>query len=306
MSMVPSIVKVIDILDSPEVREEEIRGLVAQCKEASIEFERLRGKGGETLFTKIVFDFGGGRSIGVIGRLGGVGARPHILGMVSDADGAIVALAIAERLARMCSKGEELVGRYIVTTHISTHSPVRPEKPVPMMDSPLDLDTLLMREVDERAEAILSVDATKGNKVIKVRGFAITPVIKRGWILRPTDEVLEIYSWVMGRPPILVPITMQDIVPYSTPVKHINSIVQPWIYTDSPVMGVAITSESVIPGSATGVTDLYSLDPAARFVLEIAKRYTSRTLEIYYEEEYKILLNYHGDVRDILSRRPRE
>ncbi|HWQ17937.1 MAG TPA: DUF1177 domain-containing protein [Sulfolobales archaeon] len=303
MSLASSIIRVIDILDSPSINEEDIEGLVKQCKNSSIEFERLKSEKGETLFTKIVFDFGRGRRIGVIGRLGGVGARPHVIGMVSDADGAIVALAVAEKLARMCSKGENLVGKYVITTHISPQAPVKPEKPVPMMDSPIDLDTMLSKEVDREAEAILSIDATKGNRVIKVRGFAITPVVRRGWILRPSDDVLDIYIWVAGRLPVLVPITMQDIVPYSTPVKHINSIVQPWLYTDSPVMGVAITSESVIPGSASGVTDLVSLEQASRFVLEVAKRFTPGSIEIYYEQEYKILTEIHGDLGSIMRTR---
>ena len=301
MSLASSIIRVIDILDSPSVREEDIEDLVKLCGSASTEFERLRSEKGETLFTRIVFDFGKGRRIGIIGRLGGVGARPHIVGMVSDADGAIVALAVAEKLARMCSRKEDLVGRYVITTNISPHAPVKPEKPVPMMDSPIGLDTMLAKEVDREAEAVLSVDATKGNRVIKVRGFAITPVVRRGWILRPSDDVLDIYTWVAGRQPVLVPITMQDIVPYSTPVKHINSIIQPWLYTDSPVMGVAITSESVIPGSASGVTDLVSLEQASRFTLEVAKRFTSGSIEIYYEHEYRILTELHGDLGSIMG-----
>lgn len=298
--MASSIIRIIDLLDSPRVEEREVEELVRVCRDSQVEFERLKSERGETLFTRIIFDFGRGRSIGVIGRLGGVGARPSMIGLVSDADGAIVSLAVAERIARMCSKREDLVGRFVITTHISTHSPARPEKPVPMMDSPVDMYELVKREVGYAADAFISIDATKGNRVIKIRGFAITPVVKRGWILRPTDEVLDIYSWVSGRPPVLVPITMQDIVPYTTPVKHINSILQPWVYTDSPVMGVAITSETVIPGSATGVTDLASLESAARFVLEISKRFNRRELELYYEEEYKTLIEYHGDLRDVM------
>jgi len=303
MSMAMSILRVIDILDSPKVSERDIEKLVERCGSVSVNFESIRSDKGETLFVKIVLDFGGGRGIGIIGRLGGVGARPHLLGMVSDADGAIVALAVAEKLAKMCERGEQLSGKFVISTHISTHSPIKPEKPVPMMDSPVALDELLKREVDESVSAHISIDATKGNKVIKIKGFAITPVVVRGWILRPTDEILEIYSWISGRSPVLVPITMQDIVPFSTPVKHINSILQPWIYTDTPVLGVAITSESVIPGSATGVTDLSALEPASRFVLEIAKRYAMKTLELYYEDEYNVLLKYHGDLKDIVSGR---
>src|SRR5687767_7711079 len=57
-------------------------------------------KGGGTDYIKVVVPGSGtGRTLGVIGRLGGIGARPARLGLVSDADGAIVAIATALKLA---------------------------------------------------------------------------------------------------------------------------------------------------------------------------------------------------------------
>ena len=56
--------------------------------------------------------------LGVIGRLVGLGARPEYIGLVSDADGAIVALATAYKIAELKSRGEALPGDVIVSTHI--------------------------------------------------------------------------------------------------------------------------------------------------------------------------------------------
>ena len=42
-------------------------------------------------------------ALGIIGRLGGLGARPEMIGLVSDSDGAITAVAAALKLADMSS-----------------------------------------------------------------------------------------------------------------------------------------------------------------------------------------------------------
>ncbi len=72
----------------------------------------------------------------------------------------------------------------------------------------------------------MSIDATKANLVVKGRGgFAITPTIKDGWILKVSEDLINIYMWITGHLPIIVPITLQDVLPFSTPVYHINSII---------------------------------------------------------------------------------
>ncbi|MEM4489120.1 MAG: DUF1177 domain-containing protein, partial [Desulfurococcaceae archaeon] len=262
------ILEVIDLLDNPRVT----GGLVKEFfdgkgfTDIKIEVETLRGMRGSTDFVTITIPGASGKSsgggsptLGVVGRLGGISARPAYIGMVSDADGAIVALATAYKLAEMRARGDIIPGDVIVTTHICPNAPTRPHKPVPMMDSPVDIFTLLKREVRDDMDAILSVDATKANWVIKHTGFAITPTVKEGWILRVSPDLVDIYVRVTGEPPVVVPITMQDILPYSTPVYHINSMMQPWLYTKAPVVGVAITARMAIPGSATGPTNFVAL-----------------------------------------------
>jgi len=95
--------------------------------------ERVSGEKGSTDFVKIIvpgkrgkYSGGDAPTLGVIGRLGGVGARPLIKGLVSDADGAIIALAVAYKLAEMSMRGDVLDGDVIITTNICPNAVVTP------------------------------------------------------------------------------------------------------------------------------------------------------------------------------------
>ena len=44
-------------------------------------------------------------TLGIIGRLGGVGARPEKIGIVSDADGAVTAIATALKISKINREG---------------------------------------------------------------------------------------------------------------------------------------------------------------------------------------------------------
>ena len=151
-------------------------------------------------------------------------------------------------------------------------------------------------------DAIITVDATKANNVINYTGFAITPTVKEGWILKVSDDLLNIYMRVTGEPPVVIPITMQDILPYSTPIYHINSMMQPWIYTNAPVVGVAITSKTTIPGSATGATNVWILEQATRFIVEVAKEFGKGNVKFYDEKEWKKIVSIHGHIEEILKK----
>ena len=103
-------------------------------------------------------------------------------------------------------------------------------------------------------DAILSVDTTKGNRIINLRGFAISPTVKQGWILRVSEDLLGMMQIVTGRLPAVFAITTQDITPYGNDVYHVNSILQPATATAAPVVGVAITAEVAVPGCGTGAS----------------------------------------------------
>ncbi|MCF2434831.1 DUF1177 domain-containing protein [Streptomyces thinghirensis] len=99
--------------------------------------------------------------LGVVGRLGGIGARPEMTGLVSDADGAVAALATAAK-SSTCRRGDARRR----CDHRHAHLPERPDctrhDPVPFMDSPVDIATMNRHEVTGEMEAALSVDTTQG------------------------------------------------------------------------------------------------------------------------------------------------
>ena len=177
--MLREISEVIDLLDDGRIDGEAVREFLHSAGAAETTTERVSGELGFTDFVRatVASDANDGPTLGIIGQLGGVGARPDRVGLVSDADGAIIALACAAKLAKMASRGDRLPGRVIVSTHISPRSPIIAHKPEPFMGAPVDMEAMNRHEVDPAMDAILSIDATKGNWILNRRGFAITPTV---------------------------------------------------------------------------------------------------------------------------------
>jgi len=295
--MLREIQEVMDLLDSATVCGEDVRQFLEAAGVAEVSVQRVKGPQGSTDFVKAcVCTAGQGPTLGIIGRLGGIGARPEKLGLVSDADGAIVALACAAKLTKMTSRGDALRGNVIVTTHICPDAHTQPHEPAPFMDSPVDIATMNRYEVDPAMEAILSVDTTKGNWVINHRGFAITPTVKKGYILRVSEDLLSVMRVVSNAPPVVLPITTQDITPYGNGVYHLNSIMQPATATQAPVVGVATTASTPIPGSSTGSNQVFDLEMAARFCVEVAKAFTAEQCRFYDEKEFALLTTLYGSM----------
>lgn len=193
-------------------------------------------------------------TLGIIGRLGGVGARPDITGFVSDGDGAATALAVAVKLSAMASRGERLVGDVIVATHIDPDAPTIAHEPVPFMNSVVGIAEMNAHEVCAEMDAIVSIDTTKGNRLLNHRGIAITPTAKDGYVLRVSEDLLDVLETVTGEPAYVMPITQQDITPYGNGLHHVNSIMQPATATSVPVVGLALTTVTAVAGCATGAS----------------------------------------------------
>ena len=286
-----------DVLDHPDADGEAVR---SELKGTGVDVDvtTIEGKEGTTDFVKIVVpgEDPDANTLGVIGRLGGAGARPEEIGMVSDADGAIVALATAFQLAEMHARGDVLAGDVRIATHVCPDAPTQAHDPVPFMGSPVDMATMNEHEVDGEMDAVLSVDATKGNRVHCERGFALTPTVKQGWILRPSETLLDAQERVTGEPPSTLTLTAQDITPYGNDVHHINSILQPATATDAPVVGVATTSVNPVPGSGTGANYLPEIAEATGFVVETAKDFTRGRASFYDEAEFDRLKSLYGSM----------
>ncbi len=299
--MFREIQEVMELLESARVKGKTLQAWLQENGVKNVEITRVEGEEGSTEFVRvtIVSPQRGGPTLGIIGRLGGVGARPHRLGLVSDADGAIIALACAAKLARMAANGDALPGDVIVATHICPTAPIIPHEPASFMDSPVDIATMNRYQVDPAMDAILSIDATKGNWIVNHRGFAITPTVKEGYILRVSDTLLDIMRIVMNEPPVVLPITTQDITPYGNEIYHINSIMQPAAATVAPVVGVATTASTPIPGSASGANQPFYLEMTARFCVEVAKAFTAGACLFYDENEFSRLVSLYGSMRHL-------
>ena len=263
----------------------------------------LKGAQGITHMVKVVIPGEKGKrnggeapTIGILGRLGGLGARPERVGFVSDGDGALAALTAAAKLLDMQKKGDYLQGDVIVSTHVCPDAPTKPHEPVPFMGSPVEMYQVNQDEVTEEMDAILSIDTTKGNRIANERGFFISPTVKEGYILRVSERLLDLMEITTGRRPKVFALTQQDITPYGNDLFHINSILQPSVATSAPVVGVAVTTETVVPGCATGATQLPDVEEAARFVLEVAKEFVQGVCDFYDKEEYARIQKLYGSM----------
>ncbi len=302
--MLKQVIEAMELLDSASVTGKDVAALLKSRGLENVTVKTLPGEKGKTDFVIVRIPGVRGKTakgdaltLGVLGRLGGVGARPEMIGLVSDADGAITAVATALKLADMRSKGDALLGDVVIGTHICPDAPTIPHKPVPFMGSPVSLADIGREEVTPDMDAILSVDTTKGNRIAKWRGFAITPTAKEGWLLRVSDDLLTIMEIVTGRTARVCPITTQDITPYGNGIDHINSIMQPCTVTDKPVVGVAITTESTVPGCATGASHPTDIEEATRFCVEVAKAYGKGSCSFYNEAEWRIIEKKYGALK---------
>lgn len=300
------VIEIAELLDSAHVTGEAVASLLKRRGLDQVRVMPVKGPKGSTDFARALIPGRRGRSaggraptLGVIGRLGGIGARPAMIGLVSDADGAVAALSTALKLADMQAAGDILPGDVIVATHICPRAPIRPHKPVPFMGSPVETGVMNRLEVEGAMDAILSLDTTKGNRVINVRGIAISPTVKAGWILRVSNDLLDVLQIVTGRLPAVFPISMQDITPYGNGLYHLNSIMQPTVATDAPVVGIAITTDVAVPGCATGASHEVDIELAARFCIEVAKAFGQGKCAFYDEAEYARVIKLYGSMRHL-------
>ena len=155
---------------------------------------------------------------------------------------------------------------------------------------------------DENAIPYLLEALTKGKAAaltINTWGFAISQTVKQGYILRASEDLLDIMQRTTGKLPYVFPVNMQDITPYGNDVHHINSIMQPCTCTEAPVVGVAITTEMMVPGCGTGCSHMEDIEEAARFVLEVAKDFTAGKISFYDAQDDARMNKLYGSMKHL-------
>lgn len=294
---------VYELIDCASVKGEDIVTLFQPFPQVEVTSKTVKDHKGQSDFVRILIPGTQGKSqnknaptLGIIGRLGGIGARPTRIGVVSDADGAIAAVATALKLAQMQEKGDRLSGDVVITTHICPNAPTRPHTPVDFMDSPLEDATMNQYEAIPEADAILSVDTTKGNRLLNHKGYALSPTVKSGYILPVSEDLIRLMEWSSGQKAVTFPLSIQDITPYGNGLHHINSILQPAVSTTAPVVGVAICSETVVPGCSTGASHEVDIASAVKFMIEVAKEFTEKQCAFYDVEQYALLTSLYGEM----------
>ena len=118
----------------------------------------------------------------------------------------------------------------------------------------------------------------------------------KGYILRVSEDLLDVMISTTGRLPHVFALSQQDITPYGNGLYHLNSILQPATATKAPVVGVAVTTETTVAGCATGATHLEDLEDAGRFMLEAAKAFGNGLCSFYDEEEFGRIQKLYGSM----------
>ena len=149
------------------------------------------------------------------------------------------------------------------------------------------------------ADAILSVDTTKGNRLINHKGYALSPTVKSGYILPVSEDLLRLMEWSSGQNAVTFPLSIQDITPYGNGLHHLNSIMQPAVSTTVPVVGVAICTETVVPGCSTGASHEVDIAATVKFMIEVAKAFGEGQCAFYDEEQYQLLTELYGDMHHL-------
>lgn len=298
------LIEVYDLLDSPsasgQVVIDYLRSIDPDC---TAETYPLTGYAGTTDMVRVRIPGKRGKTtggtaptIGLLGRLGGLGARPERIGFVSDGDGALAAIAVAAKLLSMRVRGDVLEGDVFISTHVCPDAPTMPHDPVPFMGSPVATADINREEVTDDIDAILSIDTTKGNRIINTRGFAISPTVRQGVILPVASDLIDLMETATGRLPQVFALSHYDITPYGNALHHINSILQPSTATKAPVVGVAVTTESTVAGCATGATHLSDIEEAGTFMIEVAKAFGRGQCAFYDEDEWQIFADRYGSM----------
>lgn len=306
--LIKQVMEIYDLLDRADASGASIKAYLEQLGAEDVVVAKLGGAEKTTDGIRIRIPGVHGKmkgqsapTLGILGRLGGIGARPEQIGYVSDGDGALAALAAAAKLLDMRRKGDCLAGDVVICTHVDPKAPTQPHEPVPFMSSSVDIAAVNRFEVDDDLDAILCIDTTKGNRIINHNGIAISPTVKEGYILRVSDSLMDILQIVTGTLPHVFAIAQQDITPYGNSLYHLNSIMQPCTITSAPVVGVAITAETMVPGCATGASRPADVETAARFAVETAKAFGRGLCSFYNPAEFSEIARRYGDMHRFQS-----
>ena len=113
--LIKQVIQVYDLLDRADASGKKVKEYMESLGAKDIILEKLHDEDDTktTDYIRITIPGKNGKvmkgnspTLGVLGRLGGIGARPEVVGYVSDGDGALAALAVAAKLLEMQLNGD--------------------------------------------------------------------------------------------------------------------------------------------------------------------------------------------------------
>ena len=130
--LLTQVLELFELLDAPQANGETLKQLLLERGADEVTVQTVSGEKGSIDCIKVLSKGSNGKSsggtaptLGIIGRLGGLGARPEVIGFTSDGDGALAAMAAALKLAQMHKNGDVLPGDVILSTHICPDAPTQ-------------------------------------------------------------------------------------------------------------------------------------------------------------------------------------
>ena len=210
-----------------------------------------------------------------------------------------VAVASCSKAAWYAEQGR-LSWRWCI--YLNTYLPTcsdSPHDPVPFMGSPVEMAQVNKEEVSPDLDALLVVDTTKGNRVINTRGFAISPTVKEGYVLRTSEDLLDLMQITTGRLPYVFPLATQDITPYGNDVHHLNSILQPCTATECTSCRCCDHSRNYGSWMCYRSNTCCWCWRGCKIMLEVAKAYGRKQCSFYDADEYARLQKLYGSMKHL-------
>lgn len=297
-----------NLIDNYHVNGQDVVDLFSQYPGIIPSTHRVMSSDGMIDFVRVVIPGKNGKlrcgqaaTLSLVGRCDRYQSHQVHKPILPATDGAVVSLTCALKLAEMQSKGQFLAGDVIVTTRLYPDGFLLPHESVDFIHSATDIETMNEYEIDQTADAFLSIGIQKDNQILKHNCYAISPTVKQAYILSISKDLLRIMEQSSGLNATTFPVTTLDITPYGNGVDHFNSVLQPAIATDAPVVGIIISADE--KSESTYVRNEVDISTVVKFIIQVAKEFGQGTCSFFDYYEFALLKSLYGSQSHLQMRK---
>lgn len=150
--------------------------------------------------------------------------------------------------------------------------------------------------ISQHMDAVLSVGTSKFFERENDGSIAVSPTVKEGYILKISDDILDVFSRQSNQAIEALTITQQDIIPTEKGMTQRTNLLQPSTKTSAPVVGISIGSSAALSNEDGRVVSLKDIGRIATGCLDIARSYGANECVFYDEEEFTELRVSYGNM----------